>query len=76
MSNNITVAVRIRPLNEGEIACNEHCIWNIDSVTHNIITAMPDSLSNLCNEEKLGTSSGIRYKFRIVIINWDRTLFG
>ena len=64
MSENITVGVRVRPLNESEISNNEECIWSINQTTHNTIGLSPSCLCDLAKQGKLSGLSNIKFKFR------------
>jgi len=75
MSGGITVAVRVRPLNETEISNRDECIWSIDPLTPNTIGLTPTCLYGFMEEGKLSGLAGTEFRFRS-LFNEYRKLYG
>lgn len=72
MSENITVAVRIRPLNETEINNRDNCIWSINP--QDTLTIVPASVQS--EYGKLAGLLGSKFKFRNCFMIIHRTMHG
>lgn len=63
MSEAITVAVRVRPLNETEMNNNDDCIWSIDPIMQNTISLSPSCLCDFMEEGKLNGLAAAKFRF-------------
>ena len=61
----VIVAVRVRPLNEKEMAKDEKSIWNIDSVQNKISITGP-ALCDLIESKALASSASVSCELGIV----------
>ena len=67
MTENITVAVRIRPLNQSELNNRNECIW---SLNRNTISVSPNYLKELMDEGKMNNLFSTRFSFRKFFIKY------
>ena len=63
MSENITVAARIRPLNENELNNHDESIWSANSPYKNSISLSPSCLCNFVEQGKLPSVSSLKFNF-------------
>jgi len=67
MSENITVAVRVRPLNETEFNNHEECIWSIDP-TQTMITLSSNYLCDLIVQGNVNNLPEVNFNFCIAFV--------
>jgi len=67
MSENITVAVRIRPLTETEVNNQDYSIWSISPNSSDTLIIAPSNTDKFSEQGKVANLLGTKFKFSIFL---------